>query len=70
MPRATPRYSADTRLNKRGRPVFSFDAVKRTVGLVMQFYPRLFPAICILTIFSSAVSGIRPLFDWISVRST
>ena len=62
MPRANPRYTADTKLGKHGRPVFSFDAVKRTVGLVMQFYPRLFPAICVLTIFSSAVSAIPSIF--------
>ena len=57
MPRANPRYTADTKLNKRGRPAFSFSAVKRTVSLVMEFYPRLFPTVCILTFFSSAVSA-------------
>ena len=62
MPRANPRYTADTKLNKRGRPAFSFSAVKRTVGLVMRFYPRLFPAVCLLTVFSSAVSAIPAVF--------
>ncbi len=62
MPRANPRYTADTKLNRRGRPAFSFDAVKRTVGLVTEFYPRLFPAICVLTVFSSAVSAIPAVF--------
>ena len=62
MPRGTPRYTADTKLNKRGRPVFSFASVKRTLGLIMEFYPRLFPAVCLLTIFSSAVSGIPSIF--------
>ena len=62
MPRGTPRYTADTKLNKRGRPAFSFAAVKRTVGLVTEFYPRLFPAVCLLTVFSSAVSAIPSIF--------
>ena len=62
MPRATPKYTADTKLNKRGRPVFSFTSVKRTVGLVTEFYPRLFPAVCVLILFSSAVSAIPSLF--------
>ncbi|MCR5826149.1 MAG: ABC transporter ATP-binding protein/permease [Oscillospiraceae bacterium] len=62
MPRAHPKYSADTKLNRRGRPALNFDAVRRTVGLVMQFYPRLFPAVCLLTVFSSAVSAVPSLF--------
>ena len=62
MPRNNPRISADTPLDKRGRPPFNLSAVKRTVGLVMEFYPRLFPAVCILTIFSSAVSAIPSIF--------
>ena len=61
MPRAN-RYTADTKLNKRGRPAFSFTSVKRTLGLVMEFYPRLFPAVCLLTVFSSAVSAIPAVF--------
>ena len=62
MPRGNPRYSADTKLNRRGRPAFSFTAVKRTVGLVTEFYPRLFPAVCALILFSSAVSAIPSIF--------
>ena len=62
MPRATPKYTADTKLNKRGRPAFSFTAVKRTIGLVTEFYPRLFPAVCVLILFSSAVSAIPAVF--------
>jgi len=61
MPRAN-RYTADTKLNKRGRPAFSFTAVKRTIGLVTEFYPRLFPAVCVLILFSSAVSAIPAVF--------
>ena len=61
MPRAN-RYTADTKLNKRGRPAFSFTSVKRTLGLVMEFYPRLFPAVCVLILFSSAVSAIPAVF--------
>ena len=61
MPRAN-RYTADTKLNKRGRPAFSFTSVKRTLGLVMEFYPRLFPTVCLLTVFSSAVSAIPAVF--------
>lgn len=56
------RARADTPLNAKGRPAFNFSSVKRTVGLVMQFYPRLFPAVCILTVFSSAVSAIPSIF--------
>ena len=62
MPRANIRVSADTELTKRGRPKFSFSSVKRTVGLVTEFYPRLFPAVCVLTLFSSAVSAIPSVF--------
>ncbi len=62
MPRMNPKYAADTKLNKRGRPAFSFTSVKRTVGLVTEFYPRLFPAVCALILFSSAVSAIPALF--------
>ena len=62
MPRANPRYTADAKLNKRGRPAFSFAAVRRTIGLVMRFYPRLFPAVCLCTVFSSAVSAIPSIF--------
>ena len=61
-PRPNPRYSADTKLDKRGRPPLSLAAVKRTVRLVTEFYPRLFPAVCLLTIFSSAVSAIPSIF--------
>ena len=45
-----------------GRPKFSFAAVRRTVKLVTEFYPRLFPAVCALTVFSSAVSAIPAVF--------
>ena len=62
MPRMNPKYAADTKLNKRGRPAFSFTSVKRTVGLVTEFYPRLFPAVCVLILFSSAVSAIPAVF--------
>ena len=62
MPRGDPRVSADTRLNKRGRPQLSSAAVKRTIGLVTRFYPVLFPVICLLTVFSSAISAIPSIF--------
>ena len=62
MPRGNPNVRADMPLNKRGRPKFSFAAVKRTIGLIMEFYPVLFPAVCVLTIFSSAVSAIPSIF--------
>ena len=55
MPKPDPR-------NGGKRPAFNVKAVKRTVGLVMEFYPRLFPLICVLTIFSSAVSAIPAVF--------
>ena len=57
-----PKVSADMQLNKRGRPSFSFADVKRVVKLVTRFYPRLFPAVCVLTVFSSAVSAIPSVF--------
>ena len=56
------RVSGDVKFNKRGRPVFSFASLKRAVGLVMRFYPRLFPAVCVLTVFSSAVTAIPSIF--------
>ena len=62
MPRPDPGYAAGGKQDGRRRPAFSFAAVKRTVGLVIQFYPRLFPAVCVLTIFSSAVSAIPSIF--------
>ena len=62
MPRSNPRYTADTKLNKRGRPKFSFAAVKRTIRMIMKFYPALFPLICFCSVFSSAVSAIPSIF--------
>ena len=44
------------------RPPFNFKAIKRTVGFARKFYPVLFPMICLLTIFSSAVSAIPAVF--------
>ena len=44
------------------RPSFNFGAVKRTIGYALKFYPVLFPVICLLTIFSSAVSAIPAVF--------
>ena len=62
MPRANPRYSADTEFSKRGRPKLDASALRRTLRLVTEFYPRLFPAVCLLTLFSSAVSAIPTIF--------
>ena len=62
MPRANPRYTKDTELGKRGRPKFDALAVKRTIRMVMKFYPVLFPLICFCSIFSSAVSAIPAIF--------
>ncbi len=57
-----PKVRADMKLDRRGRPAFNFSAVKRTLALITEFYPRLFPAVCILTLFSSAVSAIPSIF--------
>jgi len=46
----------------RKRPPFNFKAIKRTVGYARKFYPVLFPMICLLTVFSSAVSAIPAVF--------
>ena len=62
MPKADPRYTADTPSGKRGRPRLDFSALRRTLQLVTEFYPRLFPAVCLLTLFSSAVSAIPTIF--------
>ena len=53
---------AGTKLNAKGRPQFNFTAVKRTVKMVTKFYPVLFPVICLLTVFSSAISAIPSIF--------
>ncbi|MBQ7460496.1 MAG: ABC transporter ATP-binding protein [Oscillospiraceae bacterium] len=47
----------------KGRPPFNFKAIKRTIGFARKFYPVLFPLICILTLFSSAVSAIPAIFN-------
>ena len=54
------RYSPE--FNKKGRPVFNFKAIMRAVRMLMRFYPVLFPAICVLTIFSSAIAAVPAIF--------
>ena len=46
----------------KGRPKFSFSSLKRTVGMLMKFYPVLFPVVMVCIIFSSATSAIPALF--------
>ena len=62
MPGPNTRVHAGTKLNAKGRPQFNFTAVKRTVKMVTKFYPVLFPVICLLTVFSSAISAIPSIF--------
>ncbi len=61
MPRNKPgRAPAERQGN--GKPSFNFTAVKRTLQMVLKFYPALFPFICLCSIFSSAISAIPALF--------
>jgi len=57
-----PRNNAQTAAPGRGRPRFNFAAVKRTVKLLTQYYPVLFPVVCFCALFSSAVSAIPAVF--------
>ncbi len=50
------------KLDKNGRRVFDFNAIKRTVKMLMKYYPVLFPLICVCIIFSSAASAIPGLY--------
>ena len=59
MPRGN---RGDVQLNEKGRPAFNAAAVKRTLQMVLKFYPVLFPVICLCSVFSSAVSAIPSLF--------
>ena len=58
MPKATVKRAAGAKPDKRSRPALRLTSVKRTVGLITEFYPRLIPAVCALILFSSAVSAI------------
>ncbi|MBE7009178.1 MAG: ABC transporter ATP-binding protein [Ruminococcaceae bacterium] len=59
MPRSN---KGDVELNEKGRPKFNAAAVKRTIRLVVKFYPVLFPVICLCSVFSSAISAIPSIF--------
>ncbi|MBQ1742822.1 MAG: ABC transporter ATP-binding protein [Oscillospiraceae bacterium] len=81
MPRKRDKYIVE---EPKGKPTLNFKAIRRTLQMVVKFYPVLFPFICFCSIFSSAVSAIPALFtqkviniitkwytsgDWASARA-
>ena len=56
-----PRRTAPV-LDERGRRKFNFPAIRRVLKMLRDFYPVLFPLVCLCTVFSSAVSAIPSIF--------
>jgi len=57
MPRSNPAPR-----DEKGRRKFNFPALRRAVKMLTQFYPVLFPVVCLCTMFSAAVSAIPTVF--------
>lgn len=47
----------------KGRPKFSFSALKRIVGMLKSYYPKLFPVAVICIIFSSVTATLPAIFQ-------
>ena len=56
-------FSKNTASMGKGRPKFSFSSLKRIVGMLSSYYPKLFPVTIVCIIFSSITATLPAIFQ-------